>query len=127
MVFLSGERTASSQAPRQTPGMFPKMNSDSDLLAPFSPTYSAMFNIVNTVGRILRDLLNYQLAKWFPGTQRESFVKPARLEDPIRSEQCVVDRAQRFDPINLADSIDAFQAPLRLPCSDSYGKVFADA
>jgi hypothetical protein len=69
-----------------------------------------MFNIVNTVSRILRDLLNYQLAKWFPSTQGESFPKLACPESPITKQHRVVDRVDESDQTNHAVWADTFRA-----------------
>lgn len=69
-----------------------------------------MFNIVNTVSRILRDLLNCQLAKWFPSTQCESFAKLAGTESPITKQHRVVDRVDELDQTNHAVWADTFRA-----------------
>ncbi|MDB5344584.1 MAG: hypothetical protein JWP89_2961 [Schlesneria sp.] len=69
-----------------------------------------MFNIVNTVSRILRDLLNYQLAKWLPSTQGESFAKLVRPESPITKQHRVVGRDDKSDQTNHAVWADTFRA-----------------
>ncbi len=69
-----------------------------------------MFNIVNTVSRILRDLLNWQPTKWLPSTQVESFAKLAWSESPITKQHRIVDRVDESDQTNHAVWADTFRA-----------------